>query len=112
MTLAAIVCAWLAVQVEIDLDASGPLWWLNQGNADQASDLLGSLLGSLITMTTLVISITMVVLTLAAGQLGPRLIRSFVGDRRTQAVLGLFIATIVYILLVFRLLDSDLSRDA
>ena len=56
----------------------------------------------MITMATLVVSITMVVLTLAAQQLGPRLIRSFMSDRRTQATLGLFVGTVVYLLLVLR----------
>ncbi len=112
MIAAAVVSAWIAVNVEIQLDASGAVWWINQGSAEEASNLLSSLLGSLITMATLVISITMVVLTLAAGQLGPRLIRSFVADWRTQGVVGLFISTIVYMLLVFRLLDGDLDRSA
>lgn len=112
MIAAAAISAWLAVKVKIDLKASGPVWWLNQGSAAEASDLLAALLTSLITMATLVISITMVVLTLAAAQLGPRLIRNFVGDARTQAVLGLFVSTIVYILLIFRLLDSDFEEAA
>ncbi len=104
--------AWIALDVQIEADASGFIWWLNQGSAQEAGRLLSALLGSLITMATLVISITIVVLTLAAGQLGPRLIRSFVGDRRTQAVIGFFIGTVVYILLIFRLLDSDLPKEA
>ena len=112
MVLGSIVVAWLAVQVEVTLDRSAPIWWFNQGSVSEASELLSSLLGSMITMTTLVISITMVVLTLAAAQLGPRLIRHFVGDWRTQIVLGLFLGTIIYLLLVFRLLDSDLADDA
>ncbi len=112
MVAGAVLLAWLAVRVRIEVDAAGFVWWINQGSAEEAGRLLSALLGSLITMATLVISITMVVLTLAAGQLGPRLIRSFVGDRRTQGVIGLFIGTIVYILLIFRLLDSDLSKEA
>jgi uncharacterized membrane protein len=112
MILGAILFSWLALRVDINVDESDFVWWLNQGNAEDAGSLLSALLGSLITMATLVISITMVVLALAAGQLGPRLIRSFVADRRTQAVLGLFIATIVYMLLIFRLIDGDLSKDA
>ncbi len=112
MILGAVLLAWLALQVEIDVKASGFVWWINQGSAKEAGELLAALLTSLITMATLVISITMVVLALAAGQLGPRLIRSFVADRQTQGVLGLFIATVVYILLIFRLLDSELSTDA
>jgi uncharacterized membrane protein len=51
----------------------------------------------------------MVVLTLAASQLGPRLIRSFIGNRRTQVSLGFFIMTIVYLLLVYRRVDDHLD---
>jgi uncharacterized membrane protein len=112
MIAAAVLLAWLALRIEIEIEASAGVWWLNQGSAEEASRLLSALLGSLITMTALVISITMVVLTLAAGQLGPRLIRNFAGDRRTQAVIGVFIGTVVYILLIFRMLDSDLPKDA
>lgn len=112
MILGAMLFAWLALRVDIDMDGAGSIWWLNQGSAGEAASLLGALLTSLITMATLVISITMVVLTLAAAHLGPRLIRSFVGDWRTQVVLGLFVATVVYILLIFRLLDSELPKEA
>ena len=79
------------------------------GQCGNVSALLSSLLGSLITIATLVVSITRVVLTLAAGQLGPRLIRTFMGDRRTQIVLGLFIGTIANVLLILRLLDTGLA---
>ena len=86
-------------------------WWLHQGNASDASGLLSSLLNSLRTISALVISIAVVVLTLAARQLGPRILLSFMGDKRTQFVLGYFIATVVYFLLVLRVINSDLSQD-
>jgi hypothetical protein len=41
---------------------------------------IAALLSSMITMTTLIVSITVVVLTLAASQFGSRLIRSFMTD--------------------------------
>lgn len=44
----------------------------------------------------------MVVLALAAQQLGPRLIRSFMSDWKTQVSLGIFVATVVYLILVLR----------
>lgn len=50
----------------------------------------------MITMTSLMVSITMVVLTPAAGQIGPRLIRTVIQDRMTRAVLGLFLADILH----------------
>jgi uncharacterized membrane protein len=67
---------------------------------DQAREILATILTSMITMASLVFSITMVVLTLAASQFGPRLIRNFMGSRQTQLVLGAFVLTIVYCLLL------------
>jgi uncharacterized membrane protein len=50
-----------------------------------------------------------VVLSLAANQLGPRLIWNFIGDRQIQVVIGLFIATIIYILVVLRSINEELG---
>jgi uncharacterized membrane protein len=66
----------------------------------QARELLATVLTSMVTMASLVLSITMVVLTLAASQFGPRLIRNFMGSLRTQLVIGTFIMTSVYQLLL------------
>ena len=86
---------------------SDPVWFLFSGSAKQAPQFLSNLVSAMITMATLAISITMVVLTLAAQQLGPRLIRNFMADRRTQIALGLFVATVVYLLLVLRSTYGD-----
>lgn len=67
-------------------------WLLYAGDTENARELLSALLTGMISMTALVVSITMVVLTLAAGQIGPRLIRTFIQDRVTQFVLGLFLS--------------------
>jgi uncharacterized membrane protein len=93
--------ALLAVHLRVRQGAD-PVWFLYSGDAEDAPQFLSDLVTAMITMATLVVSITMVVLTLAAQQLGPRLIRSFMADRRTQFTLGLFIATVVYLLLVLR----------
>jgi uncharacterized membrane protein len=63
------------------------------------------------TMTSLVVSVTFVILTLAANQLGPRLIAIFMGDRQIQSVLGLFIGTILYVILVLRTIDDTLGSN-
>jgi uncharacterized membrane protein len=101
MVAAAGIAALLAVQLPVR-QGDDPVWFLYSGDAEEAPQFLSNLVTAMITMATLVISITMVVLTLAAQQLGPRLIRSFMADRRTQATLGLFVATVVYLLLVLR----------
>jgi uncharacterized membrane protein len=74
--------------------------------ADNARDVMSTLLASMMTMTSLVFSITMVVLTLAASQFGPRLIRNFMASPHTQAVLGTFVMTTVYCLLVLGVIGS------
>jgi len=84
----------------------GELRWLFSGDASTARGLLSSLLSGLLTMTSLVVSVTFVILTLAANQLGPRLISTFLGDRQIQVVLGLFLGTILYVLVVLGSLDE------
>jgi len=84
-----------------------PVWWLYSGTASAASGFLSSLLTAMITMATLAISITMVVLALAAQSLGPRLISIFMSDVRTKLTLGLFLGTVAYLLIVLRTVVSD-----
>ena len=56
----------------------------------------------MITVAGLTFSMTMLTLQLASSQFGPRLLRSFLRDRGNQVVLGTFISTFVYCLLVLR----------
>ncbi len=81
------------------------------GVADDARDVTATLLSSMMTMASLVFSITMVVLTLAAGQFGPRLIRSFMSSPATQLVLGTFVMTIVHCLLALSAIDWRQSEE-
>ena len=76
--------------------------WTFTGGAEGANAVLGVIAGSMITIAGVVFSMTLVALSLTASQLGPRLLRTFMGDTRTQVVLGTFIATFVYCLLVLR----------
>ena len=76
------------------------------GGATGASSVLSAISGSLITVIATVFSLTIVSLTLASGQYSPRLMRSFTGDKGLQIVLGSYIGTFVYSLLVLRLVRS------
>ncbi|MHB8808670.1 MAG: DUF2254 domain-containing protein [Desulfobulbaceae bacterium] len=72
------------------------------GGAEGASSLLGAIAGSMITIAGVVFSMTLVALSLASSQLGPRLLGNFMRDTTTQMVLGTFVATFLYCLLVLR----------
>jgi uncharacterized membrane protein len=79
-----------------------PVWYLYSGGVDEAPQFVAHLVTAMITMATLAISITMVVLTLAAQQLGSRLIQTFMRDWHTQVGLGISTGTVIYLLLVLR----------
>lgn len=76
--------------------------WTFTGGAEGASAVLGIIAGSMITIAGVVFSMTLVALSLTSSQLGPRLLRNFMRDTSTQVVLGTFVATFVYCLLVLR----------
>ena len=104
MVSGAIVLAFATVALEKPLTAWLTLNWglTFTGGADGASSLLGAIAGSMITIAGVVFSMTLVTLSLASSQLGPRLLRNFMRDTTTQVVLGAFVATFLYCLLVLR----------
>jgi uncharacterized membrane protein len=69
------------------------------GSADAARQILTAIAAAVITVVTLVFSITIVTLTLASTQFGPRMLRNFIRDRITQLTLGSFVATFIYAIL-------------
>ncbi len=74
--------------------------WVIFGSADAARTVLTALAAAVITVVGIVFSITIVTLTLASTQFGPRMLRNFIRDRGTQFTLGTFVATFVYATLV------------
>ena len=104
MAIAAVALALVSVAVDEPLTEWLALnWgWTFTGGAEGASAVLGIIAGSMITIAGVVFSMTLIALSLAASQLGPRLLRTFMRDTTTQVVLGTFIATFLYCLLVLR----------
>ena len=76
--------------------------WLYNGGASGARSLLSTVASSTIGVAGTVFSITIAALSLAAGQMGPRLLRNFTRDRRNQLTLGAFLGTFSYALMVLR----------
>ncbi|MEJ2289120.1 MAG: DUF2254 domain-containing protein, partial [Deinococcales bacterium] len=73
---------------------------------DGARALLSTVAGSLITVAGVVFSMTLVGLSLASQQFGPRLVGNFMRDRGNQLVLGTFVGTFLYCLMVLRTVRS------
>lgn len=96
--------ALFAVTLSLDhrvYDGQTPLPnWVISGTADAARQILIAIAASVITVVGTVFSITIVTLTLASTQFGPRMLRNFIRDRGTQLTLGAFVATFVYCIVV------------
>lgn len=113
LTTGAVLLAFGTISVDSSLllDRRSDLGWFFGGGAEGARGVLSAIAGTMITVTALVFSITVVALQLAASQLSPRVLRSFMGDRPNQIVLGFFIATFTYALLVLRSVRSPLEDE-
>nr|WP_294524107.1 DUF2254 domain-containing protein [uncultured Rhodopila sp.] len=112
---AAMVVAGIFLAVGlISLDRSGmvPGWlinspWLYNGGGTGARTLLGPIASSTIGVAGTVFSITVAALSLAAGQMGPRLLRNFTRDRGNQFTLGVFLGSFTYALMVLRSVRTE-----
>ncbi|NMF81823.1 DUF2254 domain-containing protein [Nodosilinea sp. P-1105] len=73
--------------------------------------VLSAIAGSMVSVATTAFSITIVALQLASSQFGPRLLRNFMQDTGNQVVLGTFISTFVYSLMVLRTVNESEGRE-
>jgi uncharacterized membrane protein len=86
--------------------------WLFSGTPSAARTMLSVIAGSLITVISLLFSITMLTLQQASTQFTPRVIRSFTQDRGSQIVLGVYVATFTYAILVLRQIRDSTATGA
>ena len=108
MTAAAVGIAFAAIAIDRTTVAGSP-WaaWAYGGGAEGARALLSTVAGSAITVISLTLSITIVALTVSAQHYGPRLLASFMRDTAAQIVLGMFIGTFAFCLVVLRTVHGD-----
>lgn len=85
--------------------------WLFSGGPQGARAVLQVVAGSVMSTAGIVFSVTIAALSLASSQLGPRLLQNFMRDTGNQVVLGTFIATFIYCLLVLRTIRGEDTGD-
>ncbi|NCD42199.1 MAG: DUF2254 domain-containing protein [Bacteroidia bacterium] len=95
--------------VSLSQEGLGRYFFVN--SVDAARSILSTVSGAMIGVAGTVFSVTLVVLTLASSQLGPRLIKNFMYIRLNQIVLGSYISTYLYCLIVLNAIKetSDYS---
>jgi uncharacterized membrane protein len=80
--------------------------WIRTGSSDADRQVLIAIAAAVITVVGVVFSITILALTLASQQFGPRMMRNFVRDVGNQLTLGIFVGTFVFSVLALGSLSS------
>ena len=109
LTLGSVGLALLTIQLDVVgvLPDSPAGLILFTGTASGARGVLTAIASSFITVTGVVFSVTIVALQLASTQFTPRILRNFTADRVNQVVLGAFIGTFTYALLILRVVRGE-----
>ena len=102
MAISAMAMAIVLILLDT-LEASRLGWideWTYAFGPESSRAILSAIAGSMITVAGVTFSMTMLTLQLASSQFGPRMLHNFMRDRGNQIVLGTFLSTFVYCLLV------------
>lgn len=97
------VMALFAIRLEttgVDQWLSEHFSWTQIDTADTARSIMGTIAGGVISLTVFSFSMVMVVLSQATSSFSPRLLPGLISDRRNQAVLGTYLGTIIYALVL------------
>ncbi|HXH04846.1 MAG TPA: DUF2254 domain-containing protein [Candidatus Nitrosotenuis sp.] len=83
------------------------LSWLFSGTPSAARSLLATIASAVITVVSIAFSLTIVAMQQASSQYTPRLLRTFMANRGNQVVLGAYLATFVYSLMILRAIREE-----
>lgn len=97
----------IALDTALPKDFSSP-WtaWVYRVGIDGSRSMLSAISTSMLAVAATAFSITISVVVTASATYGPRLVGNFMSDRGNQNVLGVFVATFLYSLLVLRTISS------
>ena len=114
MVLGAVVLAVALIEAEsyVSRERLAHEWpRLFGAGAEGARGMLSAIAGSMITVAGVVFSITTVSFALAASQYTSRVLRTFMSDRGSQTVLGVFLGVIALSAFVYQRSAHRLAED-
>ncbi|MCR9293655.1 MAG: DUF2254 domain-containing protein [bacterium] len=101
--IVALIGVILLLEVDRSLQGSKVLWLGEiESTPQSARVVLGALISGLVTVLGLTFSLTMLSVSQTASQYGPRLVRSVFDSNVTQNVIGLYLGTVIFCMLVLR----------
>lgn len=102
MTVGAVLLGFLLPYLDttVGSDWIRDVGFLRATEVDGARAILTTLAGATLGVAGVAFSVTIVAVSFASSNYGPRLIGNFMADRKNQIVLGIFVATFVYCITV------------
>ena len=112
MVLLSIGLSFAMVQIDAYFQKTSniELWWYYTGGVEGARLVVSTIASALATIAGVVFSITLVAVSLTTSQYGPRLVWNLMNNKANQAVLGTFVASFVYCLLLLGKI-GDVTHD-
>ncbi len=113
MTLGAVILGFLLPYLDSRL---GSEWIKSVGfirgtQVEGARAILTTLAGATLGVAGVAFSVTIVAVSFASSNYGPRLIGNFMGDRTNQVVLGVFVATFIYCITVLSTVHAQVEMS-
>lgn len=105
ISLAGLACAIVVILFGDHLEAFAS-YFFPQPKIETLRSVLSTIAGSALTVLSLVYSLTLVVFTLAAGNISPRLLSRFTEDSMIQATAGVLAATFFYAIVLLQRADT------
>ena len=104
MVLGAIILSVCTISIDGHVESDWPekTPFLFSTQPEGARSLLATVAGSMITVAGVTFSLTLLAVSHASSQFGPRILNNFMRDRANQFTLGTFISTFIFCLLVLR----------
>lgn len=104
--------ASLIVDSHPELSKLRPNWLNDVVSPEGARAIVSVIAQSMIGVAGVMFSITMLAVSFASGQFGPRLIGNFMRDRGNQYTLGILISTFTFALFVLRAIENEQEEIA
>ena len=98
--------------VSIDRAFDGALVprWLT-GGPDAALEILGTVAGSMVSLTALVLTVVLVVIQLGMGQFSPRIVAEILQDKPSQFAIGIFVGTFAHAMLALSQVSTAEGKE-
>ena len=77
------------------------------GGPDAALEILGTVAGSMVSLTALVLTVVLVVIQLGMGQFSPRIVAAILQDRPSQFAIGTFVGTFAHAMLALSQVSTE-----